>query len=95
MIVCESGLPLIGTGSKRGNGPLRVGSVNEPFVGHALERGVRFVLVLDRLDDGDRLTPFRQDDFLACADGLDGLREVLVGFAQSELHVVMLLHFRR
>jgi hypothetical protein len=27
MIVCESGLPLSGAGAKRGNGPLRVGSV--------------------------------------------------------------------
>ena len=40
-----------------------------------------------------RLAAFGQDDFLARADGLDGFREVLVGFAQSELHVVMLLHF--
>ena len=86
MIVCESGLPLIGAAAKRGNGPLRGGSVTRPS---------SVALVFDWLDDGDRLTAFGEDHFLARADGLDSFREVLVGFAQSELHVVMLLHFLR
>src|SRR5215471_3826470 len=52
-------------------------------------------LVRHWLDDGDRLTTLGQDDLLARANGLDRLREVLVGFPQPELHVVMLLQLQR
>src|SRR5215471_13351946 len=68
---------------------------DEALVRHLLEDRLGFERLFDWLDDGDRLTTLGQDDLLARANGLDGLREVLVGFPQPELHVVMLLQLQR
>lgn len=79
-----------------GGGPLShstpLDTLKRRFVGHPLQHGLLFLCFLDWPDDGDRLTTLGQNDFLAGAHGLDGLREVLVGFAQPKPHVVMLLH---
>ena len=46
----------------------------------------------DPRDYRDRVSAVRQDDLFARPDGFDGLGEMLVGFAKSKPHVVMILH---